>query len=67
MKSAEQPGMPKGGILKMICPRNDKKGCSSDPRRNATSDGWADSTVGKQWQAHGFSALPKSEDITVVS
>ena len=66
MKSAEpRPNMPKGGILNFFCPRNDKKGCNSDPRRNTTSEGWADSKVGKQWQAHGFSALPKSEDITL--
>jgi hypothetical protein len=48
MKSAEaRPCVPKGGVLKMICPRNDKKGCGSDPRRNTTSDDWSDSKVGK--------------------
>lgn len=55
----------KGGTGPRRCPRNDFKGCKSDPRRNNTNLQWADSEIGQKWKPYTTKGLPKDTSITL--
>jgi hypothetical protein len=65
-KKKQQPTHP-GGKASWICPRNDGKGCGSDPRRNPMNVPFIASTIGKRWVDAKYQALPKSLDITLAN
>ena len=50
---------------KVVCPRNNMKGCRQDPRVNESDKPWDQSTAGKQWLAKGYKCLPGDESITL--
>jgi len=55
------------GVMHPQCPRNDRKGCAKDPRRNNTQLLWHESIVGKAWKEFGYNALPKDESVTLAN
>ena len=49
------------------CPRNNNESCATDPRRNNSSNSWAESETGKRWAKLNYAFLPKNPEITLMN